>query len=45
MQDPDDYICAGTLVNTLVDLGSFNEALWVDIMDALFVRKYDQEYD
>ena len=45
IQDPDDYICVGTFMNVLVDLGNFNEHLWILIMDALFVRKYDEEYD
>jgi hypothetical protein len=43
--DPEDYICAGTYVNSLVDLGEVSEAVWVAVMDALLVRKYDEEYD
>lgn len=45
IQDPDDYICAGTFMNVLVDLGDFSDNLWMVIMDALFVKKYDEEYD
>lgn len=41
IQDPEDYICIGTFINVLVDLGDFNEHLWVLVMDALLVRKYD----
>jgi hypothetical protein len=41
MQNPEDYICVGTFLNVLVDLGEFGEAVWVAIMDALLVRKYD----
>ena len=32
-------------MNVLVDLGDFNEHLWTIIMDSLFVKKYDEEYD
>ena len=35
----------GTFMNVLVDLGHFSHELWVLIMDALFVKKYDEEYD
>lgn len=35
----------GTFMNVLNDLGDLNEHLWLLIMDALFVRKYDEEYD
>lgn len=45
LKDPDDYICAGTYVNSLVDLGEVSEAIWIGIMDALLVKKYDEEYD
>ena len=45
IQNPDDYICVGTFMNALVDLGQYNELLWIYIMDALFVKKYDEEYD
>ena len=45
IKNPDDYICIGTFMNVLVDLGDFNEHLWTIIMDSLFVKKYDEEYD
>ena len=45
IQNPDDYICIGTFLNVLVDLGDFNDHLWMLIMDSLFVKKYDEEYD
>jgi hypothetical protein len=45
VQNPEDYICMGTFMNVLVDLGDFNELLWIHIMDSLFVKKYDEEYD
>jgi|LakMenE01Jun11ns_1017448.scaffolds.fasta_scaffold9164432_1 hypothetical protein len=41
MANPEDYICVGTLMNVMVDLGELYEPFWVAIMDALFVRKYD----
>jgi hypothetical protein len=45
MYDPEDYVCIGTFVNALVDLGEFGETIWIRVMDALFARKYDEEYD
>lgn len=42
IRDPEDYICMGTFMNVLVDLGNFNELTWIYIMDTLFVRKYDE---
>ena len=42
IQDPEDYICVGTLMNALVDLGDLTESIWVVLMDALFVKKYDE---
>jgi len=32
-------------MNVLVDLGEFSEDMWMLIMDALFVKKYDEEFD
>ena len=45
LQNPQDYICIGTFMNALVDLGNFQQLLWIYIMDTLFVKKYDEEYD
>jgi len=45
MENPNDYICMGTFMNVLVDLGEFSEDMWMLIMDALFVKKYDEEFD
>jgi len=42
LHDPPDYICIGTFINSLVDLGDFNEPLWIHVMDTLFARKYDE---
>lgn len=41
MQHPEDYICTGTFINVLVDLGQLSETVWIAIMDALLLRKYD----
>lgn len=32
-------------MNVMVDLGELYQPFWVGIMDALFVRKYDEEFD
>jgi hypothetical protein len=45
LQDPEDYVCAGTYLNALVDLGELGEGIWESVMDALLVRKYEEEYD
>lgn len=45
IQNPDDYICIGTFLNALVDLGDFHQTLWIYVMDALLVKKYDEQYD
>jgi len=29
-------------MNVLVDLGDFSEMLWVKVIDALLVKKYDE---
>ena len=45
IKNPEDYICIGTFLNALVDLGEFQDSLWIYIMDSLLVKKYDEEYD
>lgn len=41
IKNPEDFICIGTFINVLVDLGDFNELIWIYVMDSLFARKYD----
>lgn len=41
IQNPEDYICLGTYINALVDLGELGETIWLAVMDALLVKKYD----